>query len=201
MQRVVEWASCLQWPSPSIGEVSALELYIDFILHTKSFAPVNIGYVKGVGAQYALKDDNKLAEVTYQSLAQQTWIGICFLNGLEKKSSFCGLDRMFPEPLHWRIWVLLCGLQGLLIILGSPRAIKYTMLSTNYLWQRLEKFATSMLLIMGPRWSFEQCFVASGVSRHPSCLVCCCLSCWFSSFWSGARMTLAQSKVLYSSGH
>ena len=79
LQRVIEWASCLQWPTPSFGEVSALELYIDFTLHSKSFAPVNIGYVKGVGTTYALKDQCRKAEVTYQSLAQQSWIWNMFL--------------------------------------------------------------------------------------------------------------------------
>lgn len=76
LQRVIDWASQLQWPT---REVSALELYVDFTLHSKSFAPVNIGYVKGVGTAYALKDQCRVAEVTYQSLAQQSWIWNMFL--------------------------------------------------------------------------------------------------------------------------
>ena len=38
-----------------------------------------MGYVKGVGTTYALKDQCRVAEVTYQSLAQQSWIWNMFL--------------------------------------------------------------------------------------------------------------------------
>ena len=79
LRRVIDWASKLQWPSPSTGEVSALELYIDFTLHTKTFAPVNIGKSKGLGTIYALKDQSNDADVVYQSLAQQSWVWNMFL--------------------------------------------------------------------------------------------------------------------------
>ena len=39
LKRVIDWASCLQWPSPSSGEVSALELYIDFTLIRNHLPP------------------------------------------------------------------------------------------------------------------------------------------------------------------
>ena len=155
MQRVVEWASCLQWPSPTMGEVSALELYIDFTLHTKSFAPVNIGYVKGVGAQYALKDQNKVAEVTYQSLAQQTWIWNMFLKWARKKKFLLWAGSYIPrstslKELGFTLWT-----SGFLIILVFHKVIEFIKPSTNYLLQRLGRSATSMLHTMGPRWSFK----------------------------------------------
>ena len=78
LNRVVDWASKLQWPSPSLGEVSALELYIDFTLYTKTFAPVKIG------DGFALKDQCRNAEVIYQTLAQQSWNWNLFLRWMRR---------------------------------------------------------------------------------------------------------------------
>ena len=73
LQRVVEWAKRLEWPSNGYGQVSMLELYVDFTLFSKSLAPVSLPPEnKKYKCCYKLSDLDKLASVTIQNLAQQS---------------------------------------------------------------------------------------------------------------------------------
>ena len=73
LDRVIGWAKNLKWPENSQGQISILELYIDFTLFTKSLAPVSLPPEnKKYKCCYKLSDIDKLAAVTPQSLAQQS---------------------------------------------------------------------------------------------------------------------------------
>lgn len=80
LQRVVNWASKLKWPNVATGNISMLELYIDYVLESKSLAPVPIKYASdGRVTAYALRDQNVDAKIVVHSLAQQNVIWNRFL--------------------------------------------------------------------------------------------------------------------------
>ena len=80
LQRVVSWATKLQWPHVAQGEISMLELYIDFVLDTKTQTPVPIKYAKdGRVTSYGLRDIDPNAKIIVHTLAQQNIIWNRFL--------------------------------------------------------------------------------------------------------------------------
>lgn len=40
LKRVVGWARALKWPNNPVGQISMLELYVDFTIFTRSLTPV-----------------------------------------------------------------------------------------------------------------------------------------------------------------
>ena len=81
-QRMAQWMRQLRWPGPQSPEsrtISALELYIDFCLTTKSLAPVNVvpkhQRTSGKQIRYELRDMSVQADMAERSLTtqSQTW--------------------------------------------------------------------------------------------------------------------------------
>ena len=126
LQRVVTWAKKLQWPHVAQGEISMLELYIDFVLDTKTLTPVPVKYAKdGRVTSYGLRDIDPNAKIIVHTLAQQNiiwnrflkWVsgsGVCLWPIHDTISSNClghvGYSLRSPAILNRPI--LSCGNQS-----------------------------------------------------------------------------------------
>ncbi len=85
--RVVAWAKKLKWPNPPQGNISILELYIDFVLDSGTLTPVPIKYANdGRVTTYGLRDTDPEAKVVVHNLAQQNIIWNRFLKWSKKNN-------------------------------------------------------------------------------------------------------------------
>ena len=75
LKRVVGWARALKWPNNSVGQISMLELYVDYTIFTRSLAPVPLekGNDRRV-LKYGLRDVDPCAKIIVHNLAQQNVI-------------------------------------------------------------------------------------------------------------------------------
>lgn len=75
LRRVVAWARTLKWPNCPVGQISMLELYVDFTVFSNSLTPVPLekGKDKKV-KKYGLCDVDPNAKIIVHNLAQQNVI-------------------------------------------------------------------------------------------------------------------------------